>query len=216
MNLQNFNWADYTIAGIIVFSTLVSLVRGFVREVLSLVVWILALWVAYQYYAEFAARFLGGISSESLRAPLAFLIIFLAILIVGAIINFIIGGLVYKTGLSGTDRVLGLVFGLARGVLLVAVLILAAQITAMPKESWWKESQLIPQFDGIAQWIHSILPEEIQKLGKETEKEKAAAPASETPAEGEQPAAPGVTKSPQPTPTPTPAGAPQPTPQSNQ
>ncbi|HVV67898.1 MAG TPA: CvpA family protein [Gammaproteobacteria bacterium] len=200
MNLQNFNWADYTIAGIIIFSTLISLVRGFIREVLSLVIWIVALWVAYQYYTQFAARFLGSISSESLRGPLAFLIIFLGIVIIGAIINFLIGGLVYKTGLSGTDRVLGLVFGLARGVLLVAVLILAAQITAVTKESWWKESQLIPQFDGIAQWIYSILPAEIQKVGKEATGAATAPQPSESVTQ--QPSAPSTPETQQPVPNP--------------
>lgn len=195
MTWQNFNWVDFTIIGIIGFSTLVSVVRGFIREVLSLVVWIIALWVAYHNYEAFAAHFLGSINSISLRGPLAFLILFLGIVIIGAVINFLIGGLVYKTGLSGTDRVLGLIFGIARGVLLVAILILGGQITAADKNVWWQKSQLLPQFSGVAQWVYSILPEEITKVMQQaaTAAEKPTTeptPAAEIPGAEQQPSAP--------------------------
>lgn len=164
MAWQNFNWVDYTICVLIVFSTLISFSRGFVKEAISLIVWVGAFWVAYTFYETFATQFLGSIESPGIRAPIAFLILFVAVLIVGAIINHMISLLVYSTGLSGTDRVLGLVFGFARGVLLVAVLVLAASMTEIPKNTWWVHSQLIPKFEGIVSWLRNILPKEFDKL----------------------------------------------------
>lgn len=168
MNWQQFNWADYVVVGIILFSTLVSFVRGFLREALSLTIWIAALWLAYRFSSVVATNFLSSMSSN-FRTPLAFVIIFLGVLIAGAILNFFIGGVVYKTGLSGMDRMLGLVFGLARGILLIGVLILAAEMTAIPEDSWWQESQMIPQFESLVVWMRSILPKELEQLEKNPE-----------------------------------------------
>ncbi|MFT3741617.1 MAG: CvpA family protein [Gammaproteobacteria bacterium] len=168
MNWHSLNWIDFAILGIILLSALVSLIRGFVREALSLLVWIFALWMAFRYYNWAAARFLSGVESAHIRGPLAFLLIFLVIVILGAIFNFILSGMLYKTGLSGTDRLLGLMFGVARGILLVAVLILAAEMTAASDNALWNESQLIPQFQGLVEWIRSLVPSEIQKFQNQT------------------------------------------------
>ncbi len=179
MSWQNFNWADYVVVGIIIFSTLVSFVRGFLREAFSLAIWVAALWLAYKFSSVVATNFLSSVS-DNLRTPLAFVIIFLGILIIGAIINFFIGGMVYKTGLSGMDRILGLVFGLARGILLIGVLILAAEMTTIPEDRWWQESQTIPQFESLVVWMRSILPQELAQLEKQpvTETIKAAGTAT--------------------------------------
>lgn len=113
---------DYIIIGIIAFSILVSLLRGFVREVLSLGSWIVAFIVASQFYPYLAA-YLTQIESMYIRNGTAIAILFVLTLIVGAIVNYVISQLVDKTGLSGTDRVLGAAFGLVRGALIVAALL---------------------------------------------------------------------------------------------
>ena len=113
---------DYIIIGIIAFSILVSLLRGFVREVLSLGSWIVAFIVASQFYPYLAA-YLTQIESMYVRNGTAIAILFVLTLIVGAIVNYVISQLVDKTGLSGTDRVLGAAFGLVRGALIVAALL---------------------------------------------------------------------------------------------
>lgn len=152
---------DYAIIGVVLVSTLISLVRGFVKEVLSLLTWIAAFVIAMGFSQPAAAFVPKAVDIPSARVALAFLVLFVAVLIIGGIINWIISTLVNKTGLSGTDRSVGMVFGLARGVFIVSVLVLLAELTAMPREAWWQSSVFIPQFMIVANWIHALLPPSI-------------------------------------------------------
>ena len=101
---------DYINIGIIVFSVLVSLLRGFVREVMSLASWVVAFFIASNFYV-YLAGLLTSIESLYLRNGVAIAILFIASLIVGGIVNYVLGQLVDRTGLSGTDRLLGACFG---------------------------------------------------------------------------------------------------------
>lgn len=153
-------WVDYVILGIIGLSALISLMRGFVREALSLVVWVAAFWVAWTFFRELADQ-LDWFAVPSVRLGVAFAILFVATLMLGALVNFLVGQLVEKTGLSGTDRLIGVLFGAARGALLVAVLVLLAGLTPFPNDPWWQESQLIGYFQELAVWLKTLLPEDI-------------------------------------------------------
>jgi membrane protein required for colicin V production len=161
------NWVDYVIIGIISLSALISLMRGFVREALSLVVWVAAFWIAWSFFRELALQ-LDVISVPSVRLGVSFAILFVTSLLLGALVNFLVGQLVEKTGLSGTDRLIGVVFGAARGALLVAVLVLLAGLTPFPNDPWWQESQLIPFFQELAVWLKSLLPADIGQAFKFT------------------------------------------------
>ncbi|VEI57838.1 colicin V production protein [Pasteurella multocida] len=144
---------DYIIIAIIGFSIIVSLLRGFVREVMSLVSWIFAFLVASHFY-PYLANYLTQIESPYIRNGSAIAILFIATLIVGAIVNYTIGQLVDKTGLSSTDRVLGACFGLLRGVLIVAALLFFVDnFTNFSQSELWKESKLIPHFGFIVEWF---------------------------------------------------------------
>lgn len=158
-SVMMFTWLDYAIIIIIAFSAIVSIVRGFVRELLSIVVWLASLWVAWQFSTELAALLTPYIKHQALRYPAAFISLFVVTMILGALVNYLLGQLVDKTGLSGTDRVLGLLFGIVRGVLIVAIFLLIAKLTPLPKEEAWHDSRLIPAFDPLEKWLSSFLPE---------------------------------------------------------
>jgi membrane protein required for colicin V production len=153
-------WVDIVIPGIIAISALLSLMRGFVREALSLVGWLVAFWVALTFAQSLAELFLSGISLPSLRIVVAFAILFVITLVLTALVNRLAGQLVRRTGLTGTDRMIGMVFGVARGVVLVSVLVFLAGHTALAQDPWWQASAMIGVFQELALWLReTVVPD---------------------------------------------------------
>lgn len=151
------NWVDFTIIGVIIFSALISIIRGFVREALSLISWVLAFFIASRFYV-YITEYLTYFDSELIRTSVAIAILFIATLLVCAVISYIIGELVQKTGLSGTDRVLGICFGVLRGILVVAaILFFVDTFTPLSQSKYWEESQLIPHFHFIIRWFFEFI-----------------------------------------------------------
>ena len=152
-------WVDYTLLGVIVLSVLVGGLRGLIKEVFSLAVWIAAFLVAMQFSGVVAEQLPQSVSLPSARSALAFGGLFLAVLLVGGLLTFLVGQLVEKTGLSGTDRLLGGVFGALRGVVLVVLLLLIAGFTPFPQDPWWQESPMIRSLLPLADWAAGWLPD---------------------------------------------------------
>lgn len=152
---------DYLIVAVLAISSILSLIRGFVREAISLVVWIVAGAVALTFAPKVAPALAPLITVETLRTPAAFLILFVIVIVLGSIASFVIGHALSRGGLSGTDRVVGLVFGFARGVVIVAVLVLLGGLTPLTQETWWRGSEFLPYIEPVASWLRGILPRDL-------------------------------------------------------
>ena len=152
-----FTWVDWAIIAIIAISSLISLKRGFVKEALSLVTWIIAGMVAWMFGGALSQHLTDFIEMPSARVIAGCAILFVATLLVGALVNFLIGELVRVTGLSGTDRFLGMVFGGARGALLVVVLTGLLSLAPVQQDPWWQQSSLLPHFLMVADWSKNLI-----------------------------------------------------------
>lgn len=157
------NWFDYAIIATLALSILVGLWRGFIGEVLALLCWVLAFWVAWMFGPLLAEQFSGAISVPSVRVLLAYALCFVAVLIGGAIVSYLMRKLVSGSGLSGTDRLLGMVFGLVRGFALVVLVVLLMKFTPVVRDDWWQTSRMLPTFDNGARWVTSYLPESVAR-----------------------------------------------------
>ena len=136
-------------------------IRGFIKEAFSLAVWAAAFLVAFQYSGMLALQLENHIELPSARNALAFSGLFLLVLLIGGLLTFLIGKLVEKTGLSGTDRLLGGVFGGIRGLVLVIALMLVAGLTPVPQDPWWNSSRSIQSLLPLAEWSARFLPDYI-------------------------------------------------------
>lgn len=154
----NLVWMDYVIVAILALSVLAGLLRGLLKEAISLGAWIAAFFMAFTFVEDGAAYLTKYVGIPQVRIVLAFGVLFLCTLIIGGLINLIVAQLIEKTGLTGTDRLLGLVFGLVKGGVIVTVLVLLAGLTPLPQNAWWKQSVLLPHFQQVAVWLRGRLP----------------------------------------------------------
>lgn len=151
---------DWTILAILIISSLISLKRGFVKEALSLATWILALIIARMFSAKLAFFLTDLILSPNWRLAAAFAILFATTLVVGAMINHLLSEVIRMTGLTGTDRVLGMVFGVLRGLIIVVVLLALARVILPPE--MLEGAILVKHFDPVITWTG----EHIQKASQ--------------------------------------------------
>lgn len=149
LGLAPFDWA---IIAVLAVSTLMSLRRGFLKEALSLGTWIAAFVVARQFHGPMDQLLETQIVDSLMRSIAAFAALFVGTLLVGAALGFLLGALINATGLSSTDRVLGMVFGFARGALIVTVVIGLLNLTPLVNDSWYTNASLVPHFETVAQW----------------------------------------------------------------
>lgn len=153
------NSADLAILLLLVISSLIGVLRGFIKEVLSLVNWGAALAVAFLFKTPLATALPFPADTALLvREMGAAALLFFATLIIGVLLVHALGELVNATGLSGTDRTLGVLFGLARGLVIVmAILVFLPALMPVESSSWWMESRLIPGFLQFEGWVREVL-----------------------------------------------------------
>lgn len=152
---------DVIILFVIFLSALFSLIRGFVKEAISLTTWIMATWISATFAARMAALLTGLIDSEAVRLATGFALLFILTLMFGALVNFIVAQFVKKTGLSGADRVLGVAFGFLRGLVIIVVFVVIGSMTPLPQQSWWQSSDLLGRFEQLALMLKPYFPESI-------------------------------------------------------
>ncbi|PCI69146.1 MAG: colicin V production CvpA [Piscirickettsiaceae bacterium] len=159
VSLNNLIWVDFIIIGIICISALIGLFRGLIKEAFSLGIWLVSIWIAINFSQSFSAYFVDYIDVPSARIAVAFICLLILTLILGGMLSFLMSQIIDITGLTGTDRFAGFLFGIARGVVVMSVLILLAGLTPLPQDPWWVESTLIGPFQELSVWLRAQIPE---------------------------------------------------------
>ncbi len=154
--MSGLNWADWSLIVIIALSSLMSLKRGFIKEALSLATWVVAFIVARTFHPNLQTLLTGSIEEPTLRTIAAFTILFIGTLLIGSGVNFIVGALVRLTGLTPIDRMLGVAFGLSRGLVLAVVVIAVLRLTPFSQSEWWVNSVMIENLSILEQWSRSV------------------------------------------------------------
>ena len=161
---MHFNMLDYIFLGIIFISVIIGLVRGFVREAISLVTWFCAFIAALKFSPWVAELLHSAISHTMTRYIVAGFLIFVAVLIVGAIVSKLVHLLISVTGFGLFDRLLGFIFGAARGILSGAVILLLIGASPYQNADWVKQSQLAPHFQPIVTYFVPLLPKDLNSM----------------------------------------------------
>lgn len=159
-----WHWFDYVIVGVIALSVLTGLFRGFVKELIALCVWIVAGWLSFVYAKPVATWLSTYIQDKSARVILAYVLIIVGTLIAGAIFNTVLSFIMHRSGLSGTDRLLGVGFGLVRGVFVVSLLMVVIKMTGMPEDEYRQKSQLYDKFNPLVNWLYQYTPDIIKRV----------------------------------------------------
>lgn len=154
---------DVIIIGVILFSVVMGFFRGFIKETLALLSWILALWVTIHFATDAAILGEGQIQSHTFRVIVAAIILFCLVLLLGALASKFISNAINAIGLGGVNRLLGIVFGFLRGMFIVTVFLFVARLMPMAQQSWWEESWVISRFQPFMVMLEHILPERVKQ-----------------------------------------------------
>jgi membrane protein required for colicin V production len=148
--------ADYLIIATVVISGTVGVFRGLLREVIALFTWIIAAFVAWHFAGVLEPHLGGLLAQEGVRAWAARLLLFFGVMLIGHAVGVIVNYFVRLSLFTGIDRFLGLLFGLARGALIVGAAVIACETVRMDSESWWHESKLLPYGEDAAALLWSL------------------------------------------------------------
>ena len=153
---------DFVLFGVLGVSAALGLIRGQLKEVLSLVAYAFAFLAAIWWGPRVSDWLIIWITQSFLRMTLAYLGVFMTVLLSIGMVNMALSALIDKTGLTPADHGLGAIFGLARGVLFVLLLVTLAGFTPLPAESWWKNAMFSKVVVGVVEQIKTRLPEPVR------------------------------------------------------
>jgi membrane protein required for colicin V production len=157
---------DYIILAIIVISAVMGLVRGLLREAIAVITWVLAIVLAWTFAPSLEPLLGGVLEGSPLRIWAARAIVFVGVLLLGGAISVIVSHYVRVSMFAGMDKFLGLVFGIARGVVIVGAFTIAVQALRMDEDERWKNSRLMPYASGVADALRGIVGEKLERLEK--------------------------------------------------
>ena len=153
------NWVDLTIIALVCASGVFGAMSGFIKEFIGLVIWVVAGLVSWRFAPQLAVELTPWLSLESTRIMGAAAILFTLTLVLGALLSRALDTLVTASGMKGTDRFVGLIFGILRGVCVLVFVAGLLQAAPVQNDPWWRESRLLPDLVRIADWARGHLPE---------------------------------------------------------
>jgi membrane protein required for colicin V production len=169
--ILRINWIGGTLADVFILlvlmgSTLIGVLRGFVREAVSVVFWILAIWAAWKLGPAVEPH-LGGLLAGPNVAPwVGRLLILVLVLLFGWVLGMLLGYFTRSLGLGPVDRIIGLLFGIVRGMVLVGLLIIGGELLHLDQEEWWHHSKLVPYGESVGDWLRAMVGEKGEPWAK--------------------------------------------------
>jgi membrane protein required for colicin V production len=158
--------ADVLIIVILLGSTLIGLLRGFVREAVSVVFWVVAIWAAWKF-GPVVEPHLGGLLADPTVAPwVGRLVILILVLLIGWVAGMLLSYFTRSVGLGPLDRVIGLLFGIVRGMVLVGLVIIGGELLHLNHEEWWNRSKLVPYGETAGDWLRAMVGEKGEPWAK--------------------------------------------------
>ena len=154
---------DIIVLAIVGISILFGVLRGLVREVLALVAWVAAFLLANLLAPDAAKLLPQAIASEEIRLLVTFVVVFIVVLVGLSVLAVLASKVVKIVGLGPADRVVGGVFGLARGMLVVMILVLLAGLTSLPRQPMWRNAALSSPLEAFAGYMKGWLPADLSK-----------------------------------------------------
>jgi membrane protein required for colicin V production len=155
----NLTGADVFIVAVVLVSTVHGLMRGFVREAVSLVCWVVGFWAAWSL-GPMVEPYLGGLLAEpAVRPWVGRLVVLVAVLLLGALIGTLLNYFMRSVGLGMLDRGIGVMFGFVRGMVLVGVFVICGELLHLNHEHWWNRSTLIPYGETVGDWLRAMVGE---------------------------------------------------------
>lgn len=155
---------DIAIAVVVIVSIGIGFARGLVKEAMSIASLLVAVWTAFHFGAEAGTLGKNWLSSPELQLWFGRVLLFIVVLMLGGLLSWAVAKLVRLSVLSGTDRVLGMIFGLGRGAVLVALVVIAGQYAEFNDRRWWQDSVLMPYAEFVADWLRVMAPRGLEMI----------------------------------------------------